>query len=102
MKSTERNRAVGANDFGGGNVIFPIVAFGNGVPLRFCSVERNARQLGAIIERPLANARHAVRYRYARQAGATRERIFANARHAVRYRYARQSGATSERIGANA
>ena len=33
-----------------------------------------ARQAGAIIERRVANARHAVRYLNARQAGATIER----------------------------
>ena len=48
-----------------------------------------ARQAGAIIERPVANARHAVGYRNAPQAFAILERIVTNTRHAVRYRYAR-------------
>ena len=41
-----------------------------------------ARQAGAMRERRVANALHAVRYRYARQAGARIERPVANARHA--------------------
>ena len=61
-----------------------------------------APQAGATIERPVANARHAVRYLNARQAVAIIERRGANTRHAARYRYARQAGAMIERSGANA
>ena len=63
---------------------------------------RYARESGALLERKAANARHAVSDGYARQAVARSERRTANARHAVSDGYARQAGAFIERIGANA
>ena len=47
-------------------------------------------ELGATIERPIANAHDAIANRYARQATATIERLIANARDAVGYNEIRQ------------
>ena len=55
--------------------LIPIIFFINGVPLRFCAVEGNARKIATIRERISSDSRYAVRYGYARKRTATVERI---------------------------
>ena len=63
---------------------------------------REARKATAIVERPTADARHAIRDREAREATAIGERPTADARHAIRNREAREATAPVERIIADA
>ena len=76
------------------HVFTPVLTFWYGVPLSFCSVEINARQMAATREGLLADARHAVAYCHACKPPAFIEGIIANARHTIKDSDARQTVAT--------
>ncbi len=71
----------------------------NRIPLRFSSFKRNARQTGAILERPISYVRHACRYRYTRQTGATAEHLSIHIPYSVSNRYAHQALTPLEQTG---
>ena len=99
---TNWNFSVRANNFRRRHVIFPIIVFRYGVPLRYRSVKSNARKPGAMREGPTTDARHAVADCHARKPCAIREGIIADARHAVADCHARKPGALIEGIIADA
>ena len=69
---------------------------------RVSSFNGDAREATAIIERLIADARHAIRNRDTREATATGERLNADARHTIRNRDARETDAKGERLIADA
>ena len=62
-------------------VVVPRTTESNRLPLRRCAVKLNTRQTVAIVERPIAYARHAIRNHNARQTAARVERTNAYNRH---------------------
>lgn len=76
--------------------IVPLIVFRYGVPLRYRSVESNARKPAAISKGILADVRHTAPDCHARESRAILEGLTTDTRHVVGYGYARKPGAIVE------
>ena len=70
---------VGADNFGGGDITFPIGTKRNGVPLLYRAFKDNGRKFGAIPECTITDTRHGLGNRYACKRVARRECPFTDA-----------------------
>ena len=80
---TERDDAVGADDFGGGDIEVPIIALSDGVPLLHGTLKGDGGQCGAIVECRLPDGGHAIRNGNGGQCGAIGECRLSDGGHAV-------------------